>query len=274
MQLRLITLLSDFGLSDVYVGVMKGVIAQVSSDLTIVDLTHDIPPQDIAAARFSLMSAYLYFPPGTVHITVVDPGVGSTRRAVAVQIAEGFLVGPDNGLFSGVFNQSPPMAAVELTNSAYWRSVTPSSTFHGRDIFAPVGAHLASGVAFDELGQRIDPATLIQLPVQNCCKVFDGSGEVVELQGVIQAIDRFGNLITNIPGQEVVEKNWSLAVAGRTLPGQKTYAMVKPHDLLALVGSHGWVEIAVNQGNAKAQLELDYGSEVTVFYRVNFEPEF
>jgi S-adenosyl-L-methionine hydrolase (adenosine-forming) len=274
MQQRIITLLSDFGLNDVYVGVMKGAIAQVNAALTVIDLTHDVPPQNIAAARFSIMSAYPYFPPETVHIAVVDPGVGGTRRAIAVQIAEGFLVGPDNGLFSGVLSQSPAIAVVELTNCAYWRSSTPSSTFHGRDIFAPVGAHLASGVALEKLGQRIDPATLIQFPMQNYRKVSDFSSSVVRLQGEIQAIDRFGNLITNIPGQEVVGKEWSLAVSGRTLPGQKTYAMVQPQELLALVGSHGWVEIAVNQGNAKAQLELDYGSEVTVFYEVTFEPEF
>jgi len=137
---RLITLLSDFGLKDVYVGVMKGVIAQINPGLTVVDLTHQIPPQNIAAARFNLMNAYLYFPVGTVHVAVVDPGVGSHRRGIALQIDAGFLVGPDNGLFSGVVHQTGVIAAVELTNAQYWWTPTPSTTFHGRDIFAAVGA--------------------------------------------------------------------------------------------------------------------------------------
>jgi S-adenosylmethionine hydrolase len=120
-------------LSDVYVGVMKGVIAQVNPTLNVVDLTHDIPPQNIEAARFCLMSAYPYFPPGTVHIAVVDPGVGSNRRAIAIQLGDSFLVGPDNGIFSGIIISSD-VTAVELTNPSYWRTREPSTTFHGRDI--------------------------------------------------------------------------------------------------------------------------------------------
>jgi S-adenosylmethionine hydrolase len=150
---KLITLLSDFGLSDVYVGVMKGVIAQINPALTVVDLTHQIPPQNIAAGRFSLMNAYPYFPGGTVHIAVVDPGVGSRRRGVAIQLDAGFLVGPDNGLFSGVLSENPVVAAVELTNPQYWRTLSPSTTFHGRDIFAAVGAHLASGISDRTVGR-------------------------------------------------------------------------------------------------------------------------
>ncbi|MHC5725640.1 MAG: SAM-dependent chlorinase/fluorinase, partial [Nostoc sp.] len=144
-QQPLVTLLSDFGDRDVYVGIMKGIIAQINRRLTVVDLTHQIPPQDIAAARFCLMNAYPYFPVGTVHVAVVDPGVGSKRRAIAVEFAQGFLVGPDNGIFSGVLSQSPAIAAVELTNLNYRRTPQPSKTFHGRDIFAPIAANLASG---------------------------------------------------------------------------------------------------------------------------------
>ena len=162
LHTSVITLLSDFGDRDVYVGVIKGVIAQINPKVAIVDLTHQIPPQNIAAARFCLMNAYAYFPVGTVHVAVVDPGVGSRRRAIAVEFAQGFLVGPDNGIFSGVLSQSPAIAAVELTNLNYWRTPKPSKTFHGRDIFAPVGANLASGVPLKQLGQEIDPATLVQ----------------------------------------------------------------------------------------------------------------
>jgi S-adenosylmethionine hydrolase len=156
-QNTIITLLTDFGESDVYVGVMKGVIAQINPGLTVVDLTHQIPPQNIAAARFSLMNAFPYFPKETVHIAVVDPGVGSERRGIALQLDAGFLVGPDNGLFTGVLNQNPVIVAVELTNPQYWRTPTPSNTFHGRDIFAAAGAHLASGIAIEQWEKSLTP---------------------------------------------------------------------------------------------------------------------
>lgn len=256
--MAIVTLLSDFGLSDVYVGVMKGAIAQINPRLTLVDLTHEIPPQNIAAGRFCLMSAYRYFPTGTVHVAVVDPGVGSCRRAIAVEFASGFLVGPDNGLFDGVLSQSPAVAAVELTNRKYWRTIEPSMTFHGRDIFASVGAHLASGVSLGKLGQTIDPSTLAHLPIPDWNQTDAG------VAGCIQYIDRFGNLITNIPGTLVQDKAWSLVVTGITIPGKKTYQDSPAGSLVALVGSHGWVEIAINSGNAQLQLQTDWGALVQV----------
>ncbi|MBV8887220.1 MAG: SAM-dependent chlorinase/fluorinase [Chroococcidiopsidaceae cyanobacterium CP_BM_RX_35] len=258
-QNRLLTLLSDFGERDVYVGVMKGAIAQVNCSITVVDLTHQIPPQDIATARFCLMNAYPYFPHGTVHVAVVDPGVGSSRRAVAVELADGFLVGPDNGLFSGVLSQSQAIAAVELTNPNYWKTPEPSATFHGRDIFAPVGAHLASGVSLKHLGQAIASSTLVQLPIPGCTHTDIG------IVGCIQYVDRFGNLITNIPGTYVQGKTWSVAAAGlNIISGCQTYSDVPPGSPVALVGSHNWVEIAVNGGNAQSQFQLDWGSKVQV----------
>lgn len=255
-QNRILTLLSDFGLSDVYVGVMKGAIAQVNPYLTVVDLTHQISPQDIAAARFCLMSACPYFP-DAIHVAVVDPGVGSTRRAIAVEFAGGFLVGPDNGLFSGVLSQSLAVKAVELTNQHYWRTPEPSATFHGRDIFAPVAAHLASGISLDELGQEIDLATLVQLAIPECTPTDTG------VVGCIQYIDHFGNLVTNIPGA-YVQGNWSVVVTGLTIPGSQTYSDGLVGRVIALVGSHGWVEIAVNGGNAQSQLQLSWGASVQV----------
>ncbi len=245
----LLTLLSDFGLRDGYVGVMKGVIAQVNSDLVVVDLTHQIPPHDIAAARFSLMSAYAHFPQGAVHIAVVDPGVGSTRRAIAVRIAEGVLVGPDNGLFSGVLNQSPVFAAVELANPQYWYIPQPSATFHGRDIFAPVGAYLASGVSLENLGPAIAPDSLVQLPLPTCKQTETG------ISGAIQAVDRFGNLITNIPGTLVTGKLWSIEIDRLRVVGAQTYSDQAVGELVALIGSHGWVEVAVNSGSAQSHLQ-------------------
>ena len=283
---RIITLLSDFGLSDVYVGVMKGVIAQINPALTVVDLTHQIPPQDIAAARFSLMNAYPYFPDGTVHVAVVDPGVGGCRRGIALQLNTGFLVGPDNGVFSGVLSQNPVVAAVELTNPDYWRSPTPSMTFHGRDIFASAGAHLACGVPIEQLGEVTDPTTLVQLAIPERTLTADG------IEGCIQYVDHFGNLITNIPAADVRGKTWSVVVgdsprsllrdrnssaeyspaelphrgsAERTIPASQTYSNHELGNLVALIGSHGWVEIAVNGGSAQSKLQLGVGARVQVW---------
>lgn len=256
-QNRILTLLSDFGLSDVYVGVMKGAIAQINPNLTIVDLTHQIPPQNLMAARFCLMNAYPYFPDSTVHVAVVDPGVGSQRRAIAVEFAGGFLVGPDNGIFSGVLSQSEAIIAVELTNTDYWRTPKPSATFHGRDIFAPVGAHLASGVALGKIGQEIDVATLVELAIPECTVTAS------EIIGCIQYIDCFGNLITNIPGADVQGKTWSVVASGLTIPEGQTYNDSK-QGALALIGSHGWIEIAINCGNAQRVLQLNYLDAVQV----------
>lgn len=255
---RFLTLLSDFGSSDVYVGVMKGVIAQINPSITVVDLTHQIPAQNIAAGRFNLMNAYAYFPQGTVHVAVVDPGVGGARRAIAVEIAEGFLVGPDNGLLHGVLTQSPAIRAVELTNSRYWRLPHPSATFHGRDIFAPVGAYLASGIPLTELGSAIAPETLQRLPLPDC------QATEQKLIGCIQHIDHFGNLITNIPSSAVSEQHWLVKVGDRKIPRAETYSEQPTGSLLALIGSHGWVEIAVNSGSAQAQLQFTWGTPVEV----------
>jgi S-adenosyl-L-methionine hydrolase (adenosine-forming) len=257
-QQRLMTFLSDFGDRDIYVGVMKGVIAQINPRLTVIDLTHQIPPQDIAAARFSLMNAYPYFPVGTVHLAVVDPGVGSKRRAIAVEFAQGFLVGPDNGIFSGVLSQSPAIAAVELTNLNYWRTLQPSNTFHGRDIFAPVAANLASGVPLKQLGQEIDPASLVKLDIAECKQTNNG------VEGCIQYIDHFGNLVSNITASYVQGKTWYVQAAGLSIPSCETYSDVNVGEILALVGSHGWVEIAINSGNAHSRLQLNWQKPLQV----------
>ncbi len=255
-QPRILTLLSDFGDCDVYVGVMKGVIAQVNPEIRVVDLTHQIPPQNIAAGRFCLMSACSYFPNGTVHLAVVDPGVGGMRRAVAVEFAEGFLVAPDNGILGGVLSRSRAIRAVELTNPQYWRIPEPSCTFHGRDIFAPVAAHLASGISLLEVGNEIDPASLVELDLPKCRQIING------VVGCIQYIDVFGNLVTNIPGSYVLFKNWCVNVALLRIPGGETYSHVEIGNAVALVGSEGWVEIAINRGNAQLQLQIQLAETV------------
>lgn len=255
-QPRILTLLSDFGNCDVYVGVMKGVIAQVNPSIRVVDLTHQIPPQNIAAGRFCLMNAFRYFPNGTVHLAVVDPGVGGMRRAVAVETALGFLVAPDNGILGGVLSQSQAIRAVELTNPQYWRIPEPSNTFHGRDIFAPVAAHLASGVSLVELGSEIDPASLVELDLPKCRQIING------VVGCVQYIDVFGNLVTNIPGSYVMQRNWCVKVTGSRIPGGETYSHVEIGNAVALVGSEGWVEIAINRGNAQLQLQIQWAETV------------
>lgn len=260
--MKLITLLSDFGQQDVYVGVMKGVIAQIDPSLSIIDLTHDISPQNVLAARFNLMNAYPYFPAGTVHVAVVDPGVGGERRAIAVQLEDGFLVGPDNGLLSGVIDQRVPTAAVELTNPAYWRSAQPSSTFHGRDIFAPAGAHLARGIPLAELGQAIELSSLRKISL--AAPIYEND----QISGTIQFIDHFGNLVTNIPGSFVQNKRWSVFIENTEVPGCGTYGDVSVGTFVALVGSHGWVEIAVSGGSAQSQSSLSVEDTVTVLFRL------
>ncbi|WRH66002.1 MAG: SAM-dependent chlorinase/fluorinase [Planktothrix sp. GU0601_MAG3] len=213
----IITLLTDFGLKDVYVAVMKGVINQINPKINIIDLTHGIPHQNIAAGRFNLLNAYPYFPEKTVHIAVVDPGVGTQRRAIAIQFNNNYLVGPDNGLLTGILEPflTSEMAginhnnlmAVELNYPEYWLTNKPTKTFQGRDIFAAVGAHLASGVPLEQLGTIIDPKTLVRLSLPPC-QVHD-----LKIQGCIQYIDGFGNLVTNIPGGMVTNKNWYVAIS-------------------------------------------------------------
>ncbi|VXD23121.1 conserved hypothetical protein [Planktothrix serta PCC 8927] len=306
---KIITLLTDFGLKDVYVGVIKGVIHQINPEINIIDLTHDILPQNIAAGRFCLMNAYSYFPEKTVHIAVVDPGVGTQRRAIAIQFKNSYLVGPDNGLLTGLLEpfltskidinsnhlESPEIIAIELNNPQYWRTAQPSTTFHGRDIFASVGAHLASGVPLEQLGTPIDPKTLMKLSLPSYR--FTDLG----IEGSIQYIDGFGNLVTNIPGEAVADKNWYLVISkGQKKPKNKkhkqkktkknskqklkpkqqkfsslscliprgqTYGDVALGQLVALVGSHDWVEIALNGGNAQQQLNIDWGAKIQVMIR-------
>ena len=259
MPNNIVALLTDFGLQDVYVGVMKGVIAKINPRLSVIDLTHNIPPQDIIAARFALLNAYRYFPDNTVYVAVVDPGVGSDRRGVAIQFSQGFLVGPDNGIFTGILDASPGIKAVELNNSKYWLTPNPSQTFHGRDIFAPVGAHLAEGVALESLGEAISLESLVTLPLPAL------QVTATAITGCIQYCDRFGNLISNIPVDLIGDRDWTIAIANQKIPSAKTYSDVAKGEPLALVGSHGYVEIAVNGGSAREQLKLTVGEIILLF---------
>jgi S-adenosyl-L-methionine hydrolase (adenosine-forming) len=257
---RIITLLSDFGTEDVYVGVLKGVIAQIAPQVTVVDLTHQIPPQNVSLASFQLAMAQAHFPAGTVHLAIVDPGVGGSRRGIAFQTATGYFVGPDNGLFSGILATASfaKSVAVELTNSQFWYNQQPSPTFHGRDIFAAVAAHLANGVHLRDFGPAIPPTRLLRLPVRHHQQTETG------FAGTIQAIDRFGNLITTLPSHCVGDQAWTINVAGKVIPGVRTYSDRPYGAMIGLIGSHGWLEIAVNCGNAQVALGLGLNDPVQV----------
>lgn len=256
----MITLLTDFGHTDSFVGVMKGVIATIAPSIPLVDLTHEIPPQNIWKGSLEWQRSFLHFPKGTIHLGIVDPSVGTARRAIVVEFRSGLIVAPDNGLITGILQLETPIAAVELTNSDYWRTTQPSSTFHGRDIFAPVAAHLAKGVALSDLGQAIDVQTLVQLPLP---EVIQKSETI--WQGIVQDTDRFGNLITNLPGSLVQGKSWRLEVGDRKIIGQSTYATAKSGEAIALVGSENWIEVAIVNGNAWEGLRLGVGTIVRLF---------
>lgn len=253
-----VTLLSDFGSQDVYVGVIKGVIGQICPAAQVIDLTHQIAPQDRWAAWFHLQVACPYFPAGTVHLAVVDPGVGTARRAIALQVDQMVLVGPDNGIFSGLWQGASAVSAVSLTRPQYWRTPTPSATFHGRDVFAPVAAHLARGVPLAELGEPVALGSLVRLELPAIAQ----QGETTV--GVVQHCDRFGNLITNLPATVLPASDWQAVVNGHCCPGAQTYGMAPVGSAVALIGSHGWIEIAINGGSAQQQLQAGVGSRVVV----------
>ncbi len=247
MSSPLITLITDFGLTDVYVGIMKGVIAQINPEISVIDLTHTIPPQNLALASFQLGNAFPYFPDNTVHVVVVDPGVGSQRRAIACQTEAGVFVGPDNGVLSSALNQAKTVTVVELNQPQFWRTVTPSNTFHGRDIFAPVAASLATGYPLMAMGTALDPQQLVRMspvPPQKSDQW---------LMGAVQAIDYFGNLITNIPAA-ALPPSWTVKLGEHLIPSGTTYGNVQAGKAVSFIGSHGWLEVAINGGNAQALL--------------------
>lgn len=256
---KLIALITDFGLQDIYVGVIKGVIASINPHIPIRDITHQIPPQNLHSASFCLASAFPYFPQETIYVAVVDPGVGSQRRAIALSNNQGaYFIGPDNGIFTGILDLIPGIEARELSNYTYWRNHTPSVTFHGRDIFTPVAAHLGKGVPFDCVGPKISLESLIRLPLKPYQLTPDG------VVGVVQYIDHFGNLITNIPAEVVKNKSWSVVISNTIITPSSTYSEQSKGELLALISSNDWVEIALNGGSAAQRLQLNQGDSIYV----------
>lgn len=262
---KIITLLTDFGLSDPYVAMMKGVILTLNPRAAIVDISHEVPPGDVMQAAFMLFHTYRYFPAGAIHVSVVDPGVGTGRRAVLLVTPDAFFLAPDNGLLSyiigpgrgrkaGLRKLDSSFQAFSLDNRAFWRDDV-SRTFHGRDIFAPVAAHLSLGVKPGELGERVD--SLLALPVSYPRRASSG-----EMIGEVAYVDRFGNLITNIPS-EMVPHGATVRIAGRDIKGLSS-SYEAGEDLLAIAGSFGLLEIACKGGSASNALKIEVGSKVTV----------
>ncbi len=262
MSRPIISLTTDFGLADAYVGVMKGVILGICPEAALVDISHTIAPQSIQQAAFVLSTAVPYFPVGTVHLVVVDPGVGSDRRPIAVRTERAFFVAPDNGVLGLALAPDPPRQVVRLSNQAY-RLPSVSATFHGRDIFAPAAAHLACGLDLLRLGEPIPPADLVALPHAEPQREGEGIW-----RGLVLHVDHFGNLITNFRAEHLPPGPLRLAVGAETIAGlHQTFADVAPGDLVAYLGSSGYVEIAERNGNAARRLAAGVGSPVYISQR-------
>ena len=252
-----ITLLTDFGTTDYFVGAVKGAILSVNPQAVIVDITHEIAPQDVGGGAFTLLAAYKTFPAGTIHMGVVDPGVGSTRRPIIVSANEQLFVGPDNGLFTYIYDREPLHRVFHATAEKYFRP-DPSSTFHGRDIFAPVAAALSSGVKPREFGPEISDA--VRLPVSLEPEVLKNG----KVRGRIIHIDRFGNCVTNITRDLVKsEETASLIVNRKTIRKfRRFYGEESSGSAFAIWGSAGFLEISVNGGSAAKVLRARRGDIV------------
>jgi S-adenosylmethionine hydrolase len=261
MSRPIISLTTDFGQADSYAGTMKGVILDVCRDATVVDITHDIRPQAVRQAAYLLSIAVPYFPQGTVHLVVVDPGVGSERRAIAVQTERSMYVAPDNGVLDMALRQDQARLAVHLTNHRYHLPQV-STTFHGRDIFAPVAAHLACGTDLREMGESIPLSGLVSLPACQPQRQPDGSW-----LGQILHVDHFGNAVTNFQ-RPLLHDGVTVIAGGERIPGlSRTFAAVEPGALVAYVGSSGYLEIAVRDGNGAERLGVDVGDTVEIQIR-------
>ena len=242
-----ITLLTDFGTADGYVAEMKGVLMTQAPASQVVDLSHDIPPHEIDAARLAVARYWRRFPTGTIHLVVVDPGVGGDRQAIAVSSEDRFLVGPDNGVLSPAL-LVPGAQAVSLPVPA-----DAAPTFHGRDVFAPAAAALARGMLVESLGSPLDDPVIRRTP--EVIREDDGW-----LRGEVIVVDRFGNAVTNL----IAIHGGEVRIGDREVPMGRTYADVSTGEAVALVGSSGLIEIAVRDGNASTMLDLKRGSIVRV----------
>jgi len=259
-----ISLLTDFGTADYFVGSVKAVILSINPTATIVDVTHEIPAQDIEAAAFTLLASYRSFAPGTIHLAVVDPGVGSARRPILAQAGGQFFVGPDNGIFSYVFDNEPNFKVLHITSSKYFRQPL-SNTFHGRDVFAPVAASLSNGLSPESFGSEISDA--VRLP--RLGPEFKRDGRV---KGRIIHVDRFGNCVTNIDPTLLSNehtKRASLVVKGKRIKSfREFYGEDKANkELFAICGSAGFLEISARNRSAAKMLNAKLGDVVDLIIK-------
>ena len=260
MARPVIALLTDFGSRDHYAGTMKAAVLGVNPDVTLVDISHDIPPHDVLTASLELAASYKYFPQGTIFLVVVDPGVGSARRGIAVDTGDYRFVAPDNGVLTAVLKESPPRRAVELTERRYARP-SVSKTFEGRDRFAPAAGWLAKGVDLSALGRPAGEIQQLAIPEASV------AGDT--LSGEVLRVDRFGNLVTNIDDRLFDKFSQSATIeisAGSHRIGRvvATYAEVGPEEVCALFGSTDHLEIAVNASSASERLGLTRGARVII----------
>lgn len=257
-----ISLLTDFGNQDAYVGIMKGVIAGINPGVHIIDICHNILPHDIFNGAYLLSTSYKYFPKGTIHVAVIDPGVGGARGIVCVETQDYLFLAPNNGLLSFIARKERLKNIIHITNSKYFLP-SPGHTFHGRDIFAPVAAHLSRGIKTRQLGTKMNQLECLDIPEPH----FKKPGQ---LEGQIISIDRFGNLITNITRIHVEslalgQKDREVIIGKKKVFGlSKTYADVSNGKPLILIGSAGFLEISVNQGNAQKYFNVDRGSKISI----------
>jgi hypothetical protein len=260
----IVTLTTDFGLRDSYVAQMKGIILRTALRVTIVDVTHAISRHSIIQAAFVIADLWRMYPDGTAHVVVVDPGVGTDRRPIALEVDGQYFIGPDNGVFSHILDAAEhdglSWRGVVLTNPDYWRSREISATFHGRDIFAPAAAHLVNGTHLPHLGDPLENPDRLALPSYE-----EAAGAI---RGEIIYVDSFGNCVTNIPARVLPppgDVGVAIACGSLTaLPFVPTYGIVGEGEALALIGSHGYLEIAVRRGNAAHEFGLDSGTPVFV----------
>jgi S-adenosyl-L-methionine hydrolase (adenosine-forming) len=243
----IVTLLTDFGTADGFVGEMKGVLHSAAPAATVVDITHDVPAHDVELGRLTVARYWQRFPAGTVHVAIVDPGVGSSRAALAVASEGRLLVGPDNGLLSPALLMADARA-VELPVPAH-----ASATFHGRDVFAPAAAQLAQGADIDTLGEPVTDPVIRRTPEPHRA----GSGELI---GEIIAVDRFGNAVTNLLGM----RGGEIHVRGKAIPLRRTYSELQVGEAGAVVGSTGFIEIVVREGRAVDKLALMRGMRISL----------
>lgn len=258
--MSIITLTTDFGFKDPYAAEMKGVILSINRSTTIIDVTHQIAPQNIMEGALTLSQAYPFFPEETIHVGVVDPGVGGDRRPILIKTDKYFFVGPDNGLFTKILQNEKIEKIIHLTNENYFQTFL-SHTFHGRDIFAPVAAHLTLGISINNLGKEIDDPSLLQLPFAMIGKKM--------VCGSIVYQDSFGNLITNITEEEILSLGNKVSLIVKLnkviISGvYNTYGDKDAGELIAIIGSMAYLEIACNGGSAANYLNTGEGTTVEV----------